>query len=55
MIKGLLALKKSKLKFDESDALAVAVCHAFKVSSLTSTKKSRNWKEFVEANPDRII
>ena len=55
MIKGLLALKKSKMKFDESDALAVAVCHAFKITSLTNSKKSRNWKEFVEANPDRIV
>lgn len=55
MIKGLLALRKSKMKFDESDALAVAICHAFKATSLTHSKKSRNWKEFVEANPDRII
>jgi len=55
MINGLLCLKKKKMKFDESDALAVAVCHAFKNSSLTSANKSKNWKEFVEANPDRII
>ncbi len=55
MVKGLLAIKKSKMKFDESDALAVAMCHAFKFSSLNRTSKSRNWKEFVEANPDRII
>jgi crossover junction endodeoxyribonuclease RuvC len=53
MIKRLLALRKTKIKFDESDALAVAICHAFKVNS--SSKKSRNWKEFVLENPDRVI
>lgn len=53
MIKKLLYFRRAKIKFDESDALAVAVCHAFKVTS--TTKKSRNWKEFIEANPEKII
>lgn len=53
MIKKLLALKSNKIKFDESDALAVAICHAFKMNSLK--KKSGTWKEFVESNPDKII
>lgn len=53
MIKKLLFIRKTKIQFDESDALAVAVCHAFKVTS--TTKKSRNWKEFIEANPEKII
>jgi crossover junction endodeoxyribonuclease RuvC len=55
MIKRLLSLRRSKIKFDESDALAVAVCHAFKITSLAGTKNSRNWKEFVETHPDKII
>ncbi|MFA7227462.1 MAG: crossover junction endodeoxyribonuclease RuvC [Melioribacteraceae bacterium] len=53
MIKKLLAIRKVKMKFDESDALAVAICHAFKTNSFS--KKSRNWKEFVKENPDRVI
>lgn len=53
MIKKLLSLRRNKIKFDESDALAVAVCHAFKV--LSQRKKSRNWKEFVETNPEKVI
>ena len=53
MIKKLLILEKEKVKFDESDALAVAVCHSFKLNSLT--KKSGSWKAFVEANPDKVI
>jgi len=53
MIKKLLCVRKTKIKFDETDALAVAVCHAFKMSS--PVKNSGSWKKFVEANPDKII
>jgi crossover junction endodeoxyribonuclease RuvC len=53
MVKKLLALKKQKIKYDETDALAVGICHGFKINSLS--KKSRNWKEFVLENPDRVI
>lgn len=53
MIKKLLAIRKTKIKYDESDALAVAICHAFKTNSFS--KKSRNWKEFIKENPDRVL
>ena len=53
MICKLLSIKNTKMKFDESDALAVAVCHAFKLNSLTH--KSGSWKKFIESNPDRVI
>jgi crossover junction endodeoxyribonuclease RuvC len=53
MIKSLLNLKNEKMKFDESDALAIALCHAFRIKRVTS--KTKNWKAFIEANPDRVI
>lgn len=53
MIKNLLNLDKEKIKFDETDALAVSVCHSIKMNSFTATKN--NWKSFVEKNPDRIV
>lgn len=53
MIKTLLNLKSSKLKLDESDALATALCHAFRMK--TPSKKTRSWKSFVEAYPERIV
>jgi len=53
MIRGLLNLKNKKMKLDESDALAVALCHAFKKNS--HSHKSGSWKKFIESNPDRII
>lgn len=52
MIKKLLGIKKSKIKFDETDALAVAVCHAFKMTS--PVKNAGSWKKFVDENPDKI-
>lgn len=48
-----LNLKEGKMKFDESDALAIAICHAFRVK--TPSSKSRNWKQFAEAFPERIL
>jgi crossover junction endodeoxyribonuclease RuvC len=53
MIKTLLAIRKAKMKFDESDALAVALCHGFRMGS--HKKGGRDWKSFVEQFPERII
>ncbi len=54
MIKTLLNIKTDKMKSDESDALAIALCHAFRLKSHTN-KKTKNWKAFVDANPERVI
>ena len=53
MIRNLLNMNNEKIKFDETDALAVSVCHSVKVNSYISTNSS--WKKFVENNPDKII
>lgn len=53
MIKSILLIKDKSMKTDESDALAIALCHAFRMK--TPGKKSMNWKQFTEAFPDRII
>jgi crossover junction endodeoxyribonuclease RuvC len=53
MVKKLLAVRTVKMKFDESDAMAAAICHAFKTNSFS--KKSKNWKEFIKENPGRVI
>ena len=53
MIKSILNLKADKMRFDESDALAIALCHAFRMKS--PVKKSKDWKSFVEAFPERVI
>jgi len=40
---------------DATDALAIAMCHFYQLSSpLTSTKAATSWKKFLEANPQRV-
>ncbi len=53
MIKKLMNFKNEFSTLDESDALAIATCHAFKKDSLSH--KSGSWKKFIEANPHKII
>ncbi len=53
MVKTLLRLDKEFSKLDESDALASAICHAFRYKSFNT--KSGSWKSFIDANPHLII
>ena len=53
MIKSLLNIKTNGIKSDETDALAIALCHAFRMKN--PLKKSMDWKQFAEAFPERII
>ena len=53
MIKTLLNIKSEKMKVDESDALAIALCHAFRMKS--PVKKTKDWKSFIEAYPERVV
>jgi crossover junction endodeoxyribonuclease RuvC len=53
MMMSMLKLKAAPKHFDSTDALAVAVCHAFKINAPRSGFK--DWKSFVEAHPERVI
>jgi crossover junction endodeoxyribonuclease RuvC len=53
MVNQLLNLKPKKTKLDETDALAVALCHVQKLSS--PSKQHKDWKSFIETNPHLII
>jgi crossover junction endodeoxyribonuclease RuvC len=53
MVKTILCLKTEIIKLDESDALAVALCHAFRMRTPVNSKGS--WKSFIEKYPERII
>jgi len=40
---------------DASDALAIAMCHFYQLTSpLSDVSASTNWKKFVESHPERI-
>ncbi len=53
MIKTILFIKEKKMKFDESDALAVALCHAFRMGN--HKKHQNDWKSFINKFPERVI
>ncbi|MHB1686695.1 MAG: crossover junction endodeoxyribonuclease RuvC [Ignavibacteriaceae bacterium] len=53
MIKKMLCLNEDKIRLDETDALAVAMCHAFRMKN--PIKRSNNWKDFIEAFPERVV
>ncbi|MCZ4693279.1 crossover junction endodeoxyribonuclease RuvC [Ancylomarina euxinus] len=39
---------------DETDAIAIALCHFFQANPLLSSKKSNSWSDFIKQNPDRV-
>lgn len=69
ILRQLHLLQSSEARLDASDALAVAVCHAFSCSSRqfqtetksapfvpssSSRRRSKGWEEFIRQNPDRL-
>lgn len=39
---------------DETDAIAIALCHFFQSNPLLSSKKTNSWSDFIKQNPERI-
>lgn len=57
MVKRILELREDPDFIDSSDALAIALCHHYNLQNMIvkSIKKKNNWKQFIEANPGRVI
>jgi crossover junction endodeoxyribonuclease RuvC len=53
MVKAILNLKRTEFSPDESDALAIAICHAFRLK-IPSLKKNNGWKDYIEAYPEKV-
>ena len=55
MVEKILGTKIENQRLDATDALAIAMCHFYQLTSpLSSVSASSSWKKFLEANPDRI-
>ncbi len=52
MVRSLLRLPASRMLHDTSDALAVAICHAQRMT--TPARKHKDWKSYVESHPERV-
>ncbi len=54
MLQKILKMKELPQSLDETDALAIALCHFYQSSQKLSGKTSGNWNDFIKKNPDRI-
>ena len=57
MLQQILSITDQPRYFDATDALAVALCHYYQISSpvLKATGAFKGWKDFVAKNPEKII
>ncbi len=53
MVKKMLLIDETPELFDATDALAVAICHSNNL--LLNTQKSKNWSDYIKANPNKIV
>ena len=55
MVQKTLGIKIESGFLDATDALSLAMCHYYQLSSpLASAGKVDSWEKFIAANPDRI-
>lgn len=53
MVGSLMGVAAEKFRYDESDAVATALCHAYRNRTVTSGKT--DWQTFIKNNPGRVI
>ena len=55
MVEKTLGIDVEARHLDATDALAIAMCHYYQLTSpLTSTVAATSWEKFIAANPDRV-
>ena len=55
IVQKTLGIKIDSKYLDATDALALAMCHYYQLTSpLASTQAATSWEKFIAANPDRI-
>ena len=54
LLKKYLNLKEEPAFLDATDGLAAALCHFFQTQRPVSASVTKNWKDFIKKNPDRI-
>ena len=55
MVQKTLGIEIESKFLDATDALAIAMCHYYQVTSpLAGAKSASSWEKFIQSNPDRI-
>ena len=44
-----------KSKYDDMDATAIALCHAYNLSGVPMMSSKKSWDRFIKDNPERIL
>ncbi|WP_346855606.1 crossover junction endodeoxyribonuclease RuvC [uncultured Draconibacterium sp.] len=47
-------LKDMDKVLDETDAVAVAICHFIQLNKPQKSKEYKNWSDFIKKNPDKV-
>lgn len=47
-------LKEMEQVLDETDAVAVAICHFIQMSKPQTSKEYKNWADFIKKNPGKV-
>jgi crossover junction endodeoxyribonuclease RuvC len=56
MLQQVLEIRLEIVRFDASDALAVALCHHYQFrTSISTGKKLNGWNDFIAKNPKRVL
>ena len=64
MVQTQLKIREAPKYFDASDALAVALCHSFRMTGGKATRRrtlrktsnaNGNWSDFIHSHPERIV
>lgn len=57
MLQTILKIQDQPKYFDATDALAVALCHYYQLSSplAAATKGFKGWEEFIAKNPGKVL
>jgi crossover junction endodeoxyribonuclease RuvC len=64
MVKTHLQIRETPKYFDATDALAIALCHSFRITGGNATSRRprratshahRNWTDFIHSHPERIV
>jgi crossover junction endodeoxyribonuclease RuvC len=54
MVKSILNLKVLPDTFDETDAIATALCHFYQNGKISTKKSYSNWSDFVSQNQNKV-
>jgi crossover junction endodeoxyribonuclease RuvC len=56
MLQQILTLDEKPISYDATDALAVALCHHFQISSVLGkvSRGFKGWEDFIRKNPGRL-